>query len=159
MMKDIRFYDTCSLLLAGETLFDKGEKFLISSVTIKELERIKTSANKDADVKYSARLLQHLLQKYPEKYEIIIHTSNHETWINELGLDVTDDTRILSDAIWADNVKYPDEVIFVTNDLALYNMANLRFGDGNLESIEEEQDDYLGYKEIYPTEQELENFY
>ena len=60
-MKDIRFYDTCSLLLAGETLFDKGEKFLISSVTIKELERIKTSANKDADVKYSARLIQHLL--------------------------------------------------------------------------------------------------
>ena len=38
-------------------------------------------------------------------------------------------------------------------------MANLHFGDGNLESVEEEQDDYLGYKEIYPTEQELENFY
>lgn len=64
MMKDIRFYDTCALLLAGETLFDKGEKFLISSVTIKELERIKTSANKDADVKYSARLLQHLLRAH-----------------------------------------------------------------------------------------------
>ena len=159
MMKDIRFYDTCSLLLAGETLFDKGEKFLISSVTIKELERIKTSANKDADVKYSARLLQHLLRAHQDIYEIITHTLEHETWIQQLGLDTTDDTRILSDAIWANNVKYPDEVIFVTNDLALANMANLHFGDGNLESIEEEQDDYLGYKEIYPTEQELENFY
>ena len=159
MIKDIRFYDTCSLLLAGESLFDKNEKFLISSITIKELERIKTSSNKDADVKYSARLLQHLLQKYPDKYEIIIHTTSHEIWVDELGLDITDDTRILSDAIWADNVKYPDEVIFVTNDLALYNIANLRFGDGNLESIEEEQDDYLGYKEIYPTDKELEDFY
>lgn len=92
-------------------------------------------------------------------YEIITHTLEHETWIQQLGLDTTDDTCILSDAIWANNVKYPDEVIFVTNDLALANMANLHFGDGNLESIEEEQDDYLGYKEIYPTEQELENFY
>ena len=159
MIEDIRFYDTCSLLLVGEALFDKGQKFLISSISIKELERIKTSSNKDADVKYSARILQHLLQKYPDKYEVIIHKTSHEAQIEKLGLDITDDTRILSDAIWANNIEYPDAVIFVTNDLALYNMANLYFGDKNLESIEEEQDDYLGYKEIAPTDEELENFY
>ena len=159
MIEDIRFYDTCALLLAGETLFDKDQKFLISSISIKELERIKTSSNKDADVKYSARILQHLLQKYPDKYEVIIHKTSHEAQIEKLGLDITDDTRILSDAIWANNIEYPDAVIFVTNDLALYNMANLYFGDKNLESIEEEQDDYLGYKEIAPTDEELENFY
>ena len=159
MIEDIRFYDTCSLLLAGETLFDKDQKFLISSISIKELERIKTSSNKDADVKYSARILQHLLQKYPDKYEVIIHKTSHEAQIEKLGLDITDDTRILSDAIWANNIGYPDAIIFVTNDLALYNMANLYFGDQNLESIEEEQDDYLGYKEITPTNEELENFY
>ena len=159
MIEDIRFYDTCSLLLAGETLFDKDQKFLISSISIKELERIKTSSNKDADVKYSARILQHLLQKYPNKYEVVIHKTSHEAQIEKLGLDITDDTRILSDAIWANNIEYPDAIIFVTNDLALYNMANLYFGDQNLESIEEEQDDYLGYKEITPTDKELENFY
>lgn len=159
MTEDIRFYDTCSLLLVGEALFDKGQKFLISSISIKELERIKTSSNKDADVKYSARILQHLLQKYPDKYEVIIHKTSHEAQIEKLGLDITDDTRILSDAIWANNIEYPDAIIFVTNDLALYNMANLYFGDQNLESIEEEQDDYLGYKEITPTNEELENFY
>lgn len=159
MIEDIRFYDTCSLLLAGETLFDKDQKFLISSISIKELERIKTSSNKDADVKYSARILQHLLQKYPNKYEVVIHKTSHEAQIEKLGLDITDDTRILSDAIWANNIEYPDAIIFVTNDLALYNMANLYFGDQNLESIEEEQDDYLGYKEITPTDEELENFY
>lgn len=159
MTKDIRFYDTCSLLLAGEALFDKDQKFLISSISIKELERIKTSSNKDADVKYSARILQYLLQKYPDKYEVIIHKTSHEAQIEKLGLDIIDDTRILSDAIWANNIEYPDAIIFVTNDLALYNMANLYFGDQNLESIEEEQDDYLGYKEIAPTDEELENFY
>lgn len=31
---DIKFYDTSSLLLAGENLFEKKEKFLISSVTL-----------------------------------------------------------------------------------------------------------------------------
>lgn len=159
MTEDIRFYDTCSLLLVGEALFDKDQKFLISSISIKELERIKTSSNKDADVKYSARILQHLLQKYPDKYEVIIHKTSHEAQIEKLGLDITDDTRILSDAIWANNIEYPDAIIFVTNDLALYNMANLYFGDKNLETIEEEQDDYLGYKEIAPTDEELENFY
>ena len=159
MTEDIRFYDTCSLLLAGEALFDKDQKFLISSISIKELERIKTSSNKDADVKYSARILQYLLQKYPDKYEVIIHKTSHEAQIEKLGLDIIDDTRILSDAIWANNIEYPDAIIFVTNDLALYNMANLYFGDQNLESIEEEQDDYLGYKEITPTDEELENFY
>ena len=54
---DIKFYDTCSLLLAGESLFDKEEQFVISSITFKELEHIKTASNKDTDVKYSARLL------------------------------------------------------------------------------------------------------
>lgn len=35
---NIKFYDTSSLLIAGETLFEIGEKFLISSITLKELE-------------------------------------------------------------------------------------------------------------------------
>jgi hypothetical protein len=57
---DVRFYDTCSLLIAGESLFEKEEKFLVSSISFNELEHIKTAANKDQEVKYSARLLLHL---------------------------------------------------------------------------------------------------
>lgn len=52
----IKFYDTCSLLLLGERLFETQEPFVISSITLKELEEIKTSANKDADIKYSAHI-------------------------------------------------------------------------------------------------------
>ena len=66
---DRYFYDTCSLLLAGESLFEQDkEPFLVSSITLKELERIKTASNKDADIKYSARLLLHLFEEYPDKY-------------------------------------------------------------------------------------------
>ena len=37
---DIRFYDTCSLLLKVDTLFDSEEPFVISSITLEELENI-----------------------------------------------------------------------------------------------------------------------
>lgn len=156
---DIRFYDTCSLLLAGEQLFERGEKFLVSSITFSELERIKTANNKDADVKYSARLLQRLFEKYPDNYTLVIHTIDNENWIRENELEITDDTKILSDAIAYDAALRPDEVIFVTNDLALKHIANLYFGDGMIESIPEEKDDYTGYLEVVANDEMLTNFY
>lgn len=58
--KNIKFYDTSSLLIAGEAVFNK-ESFAVSSITLKELEHIKNSAHKDAEIKYSARLLTKLL--------------------------------------------------------------------------------------------------
>ena len=47
----MKFYDTSSLLLKAGTLFDDNEYFAISSITLKELEEIKTSFNKDANIK------------------------------------------------------------------------------------------------------------
>ena len=125
---DRYFYDTCSLLLAGESLFEQDKKpFLVSSITLKELERIKTASNKDADIKYSARLLLHLFEEYPDKYEVIPHKVDNEFVIKEAGFDVTDDTRILSDAIACDKEK---DIVFVTNDLSLKHIANCFFGNG-----------------------------
>ena len=54
-MKMIKFYDTCSLLKADESIFE--EKFAISSITLEELESIKTSIHKDQETKYQARKL------------------------------------------------------------------------------------------------------
>ena len=45
-----KFYDTNSLLLKGNTLFSnlkEDESIVISSITLGELEKIKTSAQKD----------------------------------------------------------------------------------------------------------------
>lgn len=56
-MSDIRFYDTSSLLMARESLFNTQDRFVISSITFKELEYIKTANNKDPETKYAARLL------------------------------------------------------------------------------------------------------
>lgn len=135
MDKDIRFYDTCSLLLAGESLFNREEKFVVSSITFKELERIKTASNKDPDIKYSARLLLHLFENHPDMYDVVVHQVDYEEEISKMMLDVTDDTRILSDAIWYNNNIQVDEVIFVTNDLSLKHIANLFFGSEMIESV------------------------
>ena len=53
------FYDTSSLLLASEDIFNSEDRVIISSITLKELERIKTAANKDSEIKYAARRLLH----------------------------------------------------------------------------------------------------
>ena len=65
------FYDTCSLLDAHKEAFESGDKFYISSITINELENIKTSGTKDEETKYNARTLLHLLETHEYKYEKI----------------------------------------------------------------------------------------
>lgn len=155
----IRFYDTCALLTNPEGIFEKEESFLISSVTLKELEHIKTATNKDADIKYSARLIQKLLEQYPSKYEVILHKPTlHHIYST---FDITDDTRILVDAIRADeDERFAGRVVFVTNDLALKHIAAIYFKDDMIESMNEEDcDTYCGYLEIYPTDDELARFY
>lgn len=148
-----KFYDTCSLLQAGESIFSSGEKFYVSSITLKELERIKVSANKDADIKYSARLLLHLFEQHPEAYEVVVHSKQHENSINMYDFDVTDDTKILSDAL------HCPAGIFVTNDMSLKAIAKAILLDKQVESIPEEVDDYRGYREIIATDAQLEQFY
>ena len=61
----IKFYDTCSLLKCASTLSDTSELFAISSISLEELEHIKTSTNKDNDIKYAAREILRKLDKYP----------------------------------------------------------------------------------------------
>ena len=60
-MKKINFYDTSSLLLQADKLFENNETFALSSITLEELEHIKTASNKDADVKFAARKVASLL--------------------------------------------------------------------------------------------------
>lgn len=68
----------------------------------------------------------------------------------EKGFDyVNNDLRILATAFDYDYNVHPDETVFVTNDLALKNIANCFFGEDSIESVDEDDlDPYTGYKEI-----------
>ena len=161
-MMTYKFYDTCSLLLKTNHLFDEEDvKVVISSISLQELEDIKTANNKDAEIKYSARKLLNILNENPEAYEIWIFKEEMLKPIIEKGFDyINNDLRILACAFNYDYTQHPDETIFVTNDLALKAIANCFFGEDSIESVNEEQlDQYTGFKEIQLSDQELSDLY
>ena len=143
------FYDTCSLLLRANDLFNNpSENIIISSVTLNELENIKTSSTKDPDVKYCARKLLHTLNENLDKFTCWIFKLPMLKPIEEAGLDITNDMKILACAIDYDTRVHPDATVFITNDLALKNIANLFFGEDSIQSVDEDyKEDYDGYIE------------
>ena len=157
--KMYKFYDTCSLLLAVDTFLQEKEYTpVISSITLKELENIKTSANKDADVKYSARKVLHKLNENPDKYIIHLFRLDGLKNIEDVDLPITDDSKILSTA-YDFKLSHP-ETIFITNDLSLKAMANLFFDNDHIQSINEELlDEYNGYLEVFMSDAEMAEFY
>ena len=76
---NIKFYDTSSLLLKADSIFNNEEFFLISSITLHELEYIKNASNKDPDIKYAAR---HLLNELDKQFPNIGVNINYSLWQN-----------------------------------------------------------------------------
>lgn len=157
-----KFYDTCSLLLKTNHLFDEENvKVVISSISLQELEDIKTANNKDAEIKYSARKLLNILNDNPKAYEIWIFREEMIDAIAEKGFThINNDLRILACAYNYDTYKHPDETVFVTNDLALKAIANCFFGEDSIESVNEESlDQYTGYKIVTVDDDTLVQLY
>ena len=149
-----KFYDTSSLLLKADTLFEDNEYFAISSITLEELEHIKTSANKDADVKYSARKLIDSLDNHMGEYDVVFFNEDMAKPIVKAGIFLNNDAKILSCAL-SYNKKH--EVEFITNDICLKHLAKLFFDE--VESIDENRDDYTGFKDVIMNENEMTAFY
>ena len=158
-MKTHKFYDTSSLLLKANNLFDEEEDFIISSITLEELENIKTSTNKDPDVKYAARKLLRTLEEHNDGYIIHIFTEDMLDIIKDHSLSITNDMKILATAIDYVN-QYQQFITFVTNDLCLKHIAKIFFDNEHLDSIDEDIDDlYDGYIDKTMTDEEMEFFY
>lgn len=156
-----KYYDTSSLLLVADSLFEnkkEDENIIITSITLNELEHIKTSANKDQSVKYTARQLLHKLDENPDKWECLPYNIDCLDILEEFKYEVTNDTKILAMVYHHSNMvqQLPK---FVTNDVALKMLAIPIFGIDNIESIKIDNDDYTGYKEYYFNEEEMAYFY
>ena len=153
----IKFYDTSSLLLKATSLHE--EPFVISSITLQELENIKSSGRKDLETKHNARLVLNYLDNH-DNYTIHIFTNSMLQPIEEMDLEISNDMKILATAIDYDKFVQPDETIFVSNDIALKNIANLFFGSDMIWSVcEEEIDPYCGYKDVILSDEQLNEFY
>ncbi len=158
MEKKIKFYDTSSLLLKADTLFEDQEKFAISSITLEELEHIKTAANKDADIKYAARKLTHILDTHMGEYDVEIFNEGMEKPVAKAGIYINNDAKILACGLsYKKKLDFGQHITFVTNDICLKHLASLFFK--SVESVDEDHDDYLGFKDITMNEDEMTAFY
>ena len=150
-------YDTCSLLEQAGHLFDSDEfTLVISSITLEELENIKTSGNKDPDVKYAARKVLTDMDEHYGAFEIVLYNDSYGDMMMRDGISLSNDAKIIACARHF-AAKHPqDEVVFVTNDLICRHIASMYFVT---EKVIEEDYDYDGYKEVYLDEDGLIEFY
>lgn len=152
-----KFYDTCSLLLKAGHIFDEEDTTLvISSITLQELEDIKTSSKKDNDVKFAARKLTHELDEHFGEFEIIVYVPSLLENPDFNQYEPTNDLKIISCANIANELW--DDLIFVTNDLCCKNLA-LTLLKCPIEKYITDTPDYTGYKIISLTEKQLLEFY
>lgn len=155
-----KYFDTSSLLLLADSLFEEPYDFniYITSITLSELEHIKTSANKDQSVKYAARQLLHKLDANPEAWNCLPYNTDCIDILEHFKYESTNDTKILATAYLHANSHQGENPFFVTNDIALKMLARPMFG-GNIESIQTDDDEYTGYQELYLDNDEMADFY
>lgn len=154
-----KFLDTNALLALQEEAFQSNEKFIISSITIKELEQIKTSTYKDGEIKWAARQALRLLSSNEDKYEIEVYKSHYDDEMRVLDLPLSEDSKIILCAREA-FIKRDclNTGIFVTQDLACKKIAECV--GLKTEYIRQEQDEeYTGYISVSLSEKELARFY
>lgn len=133
------FYDTCSLLNNANII--GKEEFVISNITLRELEEIKNSKLKDDSIKQKAKEVIRLLDLFDD-YTIINYQKDWDTYIvsNPILIDNNDTKIIISAFIYAE--KHPD-LIFFTDDISCKNIAkNLGL---TVKSSLHIKDNYTGY--------------
>lgn len=120
--------------------------FKISSITLEELENIKTSRYKDDNVKFAARKITRELWENPQRYEVI----NYKEAIQE----ISNDEKILLCA-----KSDPEIDTIVTEDICFGNIAATSFKIERLSDSLSKKDKYLGYVEKELSDDELNDLY
>lgn len=125
-------------------VLEKEDFFILSSVSIEELEDIKTNRNKDDDVKYRARKAVRFLNEHPEKYEVIVY---RDYWSEVPINNITADQRIIICALHAQTDGQKD-IIFCSDDILARLIAKNDFGLAVTGFNNQEEEIYKGYKII-----------
>lgn len=153
------FLDTNALLNLGENAFK--EPFVISQKTLEEIENIKTSGHKDGEIKYKARQISHLLDDHYNEYKVIAYHEKVKNIIKDFSLEETPDNIILASAYYHNKEIRP--VIVCTDDLNCKfisrNIFGLRTKGINEINLVKNIDEYMGYKDITLSDEEMSGFY
>lgn len=149
------FYDTNALLTLQEQVLK--EKFVISSITLQELEDIKTSYKKDQEVKYKARKAIHILDENPDMYDVVVyHLPLYNMYMGDL--EDTPDNKICACAKWYQEFR-DNKLVFVSDDICCRTIARYEFDLNTMGITNNDDIDYTGFKEIKMSEEEMAYFY
>lgn len=152
----IYFYDTNALIERQEEAFK--HHFYLSSVTLQELENIKTNRNKSDSVKYAARTVTKLLNRH-SNYTVIIYGREQEEMIQSLRIEETADSKICACAASIlSRPEYTGDFLFITADLCCKAIAKQVFHLQVEDARDEGSSIYKGYKEITGTASDINLF-
>ena len=151
------FYDTCSLLNDENKIFKSKQKFYISSITLKQLQEIKTSPDKNQSIKIKARHLINKLIFNSDKYDIVYYQKD---WDNDLKyyptLTINNDSKIILSALKLKEKK--NDLIFITQDLCCAKIAETT--GLKVQYAQEKNTNYTGYIYAqYKNDDELADLY
>lgn len=143
------FYDTCSLLNNYSIIFKNisSSPFVVSNITLMELEEIKNSSRKDDNIKFKAKKVSQLLNFYYGKYTIVNYEREwDETYLKTIPflLDNNDSRIVTSAYIYSE--MHPD-ICFITDDVNCNNLAKCLGLTTNSLTVKEDAE-YTGYKII-----------
>lgn len=148
------FLDTNAILDLQKDILKTD--FVISSVTLHELEHIKVSKNKDDETKYRARKAIHILDENTDKYQVIIPDDKTEKIINKFKLESSPDSLIIACA-YQYNQHSP--ITFISNDICCRVIARDIFKLEIASSKQNEEDVYTGFKVISMNDNEMAQLY
>ncbi len=154
----INFYDTNALLALGDKLAET--EFYISSVSLHELENIKTSKVKTEETRFRAREVVRILNNCTTRYKVVVPNEGIYNFLSMKGIEVTPDNLICACAYYVKVVAPAEDVLFYSADLCCRAIARSVF-NLTVAGITDESfsDTYSGYLEVTPTEDELAEVY
>lgn len=134
-VENLKFLDTNILIELQDRLSDICP-FTISSVSLNELEDIKTNRHKSDELHYAARKAIHWLDEHEDKYSVVVYGAEQQDKLAKMRLVENGDNMILSCC--------SDEYTFVTNDLCCKVIARDTF-KYTVESRKDIDEIYRGY--------------
>ena len=94
----INFYDTSAIL--DDVLVLNNDNIYLSNITLKEIENIKTSKNRDQKIKFKARKAINLINKRLDEINIVIYDKLWDSKLTEFTcLSDNNDSRIIITAL------------------------------------------------------------
>lgn len=152
------YLDTSAVLTTG--VLASCQHCYISNLVLREMENIKTSKNKDDEVKAAARAATREIIKNP----MIVSTPQPRDKIEKIFkknsiLPDTNDSRIICEALYL--VKLGYDITFMTADKAQYCLAST-FPELNVRLVENTtsvQEVYNGWKNYYLSDEQFDSIY